>query len=91
MGKEMKKSFAGIQPDQKVGETLDRFPYLLDVFLAHGFTLLVNPVMRRTVAPRVTIEKACRAKGVDLHAFLRELNAAIEMDAEEMDGKETRS
>ena len=44
----------------RVGEVLDRYPDLLDTFLAFGFTPLANPVLRRTLARYVTIAQACR-------------------------------
>lgn len=60
-----------------VGEVLDRRPQLLEVFLAQGFTPLKNPVLRHTVARRVTIAEACRHAGAELEPFLAALNAAV--------------
>jgi hypothetical protein len=60
-----------------VGDVLDRYPYLLETFLMHGFRPLANPLFRRTVARFVTIEQACRQVGVDRAVFLETLNAAI--------------
>ena len=47
------------------------------VFVVHGFTMLTNPQMRRTVARVVSIERACRRMDVDTDAFLAELNRQI--------------
>jgi hypothetical protein len=57
-----------------VADVLDRYPTLLDCFLAHGFTTLAQPHFRNTVAKVVTVERACRHVGVDESAFLAELN-----------------
>ena len=55
----------------RVGDVLDRYPHLLDVFLAHGFAPLANPVVRRVAAGRITIAAACRRMGVDAGAARR--------------------
>jgi hypothetical protein len=60
----------------RVGDVLDRYPHLLDVFVAHGFAPLANPVVRRVAAGRTTIAAACRRMGVDAGALLAELNDA---------------
>lgn len=63
-----------IRAAHTVGTVLDVHPQLLDVFTAHGFTMLANPQLRRTIARVVTIEQACRRTGVDVAAFLQMLN-----------------
>jgi hypothetical protein len=60
----------------RVGAVLDRDPALLDVFLAFGFRPLANPILRRTVAPHVSIEAAARQFGVDPADLAGALNAA---------------
>ncbi|MHB1426845.1 MAG: DUF1858 domain-containing protein, partial [Gemmataceae bacterium] len=60
----------------RVGAVLDRFPALLDTFLAFGFRPLSNPLLRRMMARHVTLAAACRHMGVDLEAFLAALNDA---------------
>jgi hypothetical protein len=65
-----------VTADDYVGPVLDRHPELLPVFLAHGFTPLASPGLRRTAARWVTIRGACRRVGVDEAAFLRALAAA---------------
>lgn len=62
-----------ITPNTKVGEVLARYPQSLEIFVSRGFTLLRNPVLRKTMARAVTIEQACRREGVDLSALLVEL------------------
>jgi hypothetical protein len=73
--------YAALGPDapilasHRVGEILSRYPQLLETFLAFGFKALTNPMMRRVIAPYVTIERACRLLGVDMGGLLGALNA----------------
>jgi hypothetical protein len=60
----------------RVGDVLDRYPYLLETFLAFGFRPLANPLFRKTVARFVTLEQACRQTGANLDRLLEALNAA---------------
>ena len=69
-----------ITPDTKVGEVLARYPDSLEVFVRRGFTLLGNPVLRKTMARAITIEQACRREGVDLAGLLDELKQLAEHD-----------
>lgn len=65
-----------IEPAHLVGEVLDVYPGLLPTFLDHGFRALANPVLRRTVAAGVTVEKACQLVGADVQQFVAALNSA---------------
>jgi hypothetical protein len=67
-----------IEKDMIVGHVLDEHPETLDVFLKHGFTPLKDPVLRKTMPYKVTVEKACKMHSVDLDKFLVELNKVIE-------------
>jgi hypothetical protein len=49
----------------------------LEVFAAHGFAALRQPILRRTVARTVTVEQAARRHGVDLPKLLSSLNRAV--------------
>lgn len=49
-----------ITSNTKVGEVLVRYPQSLEIFVRWGFTLLRNPVLRKTMARAITIEQACR-------------------------------
>jgi hypothetical protein len=69
-----------IVEDHRVADVLAWFPQTEEVFLRHGFTPLKNPLLRRTVAKRVTLRQAARIGGVALDPFLRDLNA-VAMDA----------
>jgi hypothetical protein len=60
----------------RVGDVLDRYPALLHTFVAFGFTALAKPLLRRTLAPLVSVEQACRRQGVDVEQLLAALNRA---------------
>ena len=59
-----------------VGEILERGPDLLGIFLAFGFKPLANPLLRKTLAARITIDQACRMMDVDARKLLEALNNA---------------
>ena len=63
-----------ITADHVVGNVLVQYPRLLDTFVTFGFTLLRNPLLRKTLARRVTIAQACRMMDVDIHKLLQALN-----------------
>jgi hypothetical protein len=60
--------------DEVVAAVLDRSPHLQDTFVEFGFKNILNPVMRATLAKKVTLKMACGMKGVDLASFLNTLN-----------------
>lgn len=60
-----------------VGDALEIYPGLLPVFLELGFAPLANPVLRKTLAKRVTIDGAARRLGLDPEALVNSLNAAL--------------
>ena len=64
-----------IAPTNRVEEVLERYPNLLDTFVALGFKPLANPLLRKTLARHVTIERACRIVGADTQQFVGALNA----------------
>jgi hypothetical protein len=65
-----------ITTTDRVGEVLDHYPELLPTFVAFGFTPLTNPLLRKTVARRVTVGAACRGQGVATEEVLAALNIA---------------
>jgi hypothetical protein len=67
---------AAIEACHTVGEVLASDPASLDVFLSFGFQPLANPLLRRTVAGRVSIHRACVFLGVDEARLLEALNRA---------------
>jgi hypothetical protein len=67
-----------IEARHTVGEVLARYPALLEVFLAFGFRPLANPLLRATLANRVSISRACRLLDVSEERLLEALNLARE-------------
>jgi hypothetical protein len=65
-----------IGEDCVVGDLLDKWPGAIETFLHFGFRPLANPLLRRTLARRVTIAQACRVLGVVQADLLAALNAA---------------
>ncbi len=65
-----------ITAEHRVGDVLNAYPVLLDTFIALGFRPLANPLLRRTVARRVTIGQACRHLDRDELEVLGALNRA---------------
>jgi hypothetical protein len=65
-----------IKAEHRVAYVLAWFPQTQSVFDAHGFTLLRNPVLRRTLARDVTLRQACTLKNIALEPLLEALNRA---------------
>lgn len=63
-----------IVAEDRVGHVLTLYPRLLDTFVSFGFTPLRNPLLRKTLARRVTIAQACRMVDVDILKLLEALN-----------------
>lgn len=65
--------------DTKVGKMLKEHPVTLEVLLetSEHFRKLQNPLLRKTLAPRVTIEQASKIAGVNLSDLLQKLNKKI--------------
>jgi hypothetical protein len=68
---------ARITADLKVSDIAEWYPGLLDVFERYGFKELRNPLLRRTLARRVTVRMACELKHVREEEFLAALNGAL--------------
>jgi hypothetical protein len=66
-----------ITPKTTVGDVLACYPQSLDIFVRRGFTLLRNPVLRKTMARAITIEQACRRERVDMNELLNELRQML--------------
>lgn len=67
-----------ITPKTKVSQLLDEHPELLEVLASFHphFGKLRNRVLRRVMAPRVTLEQAAQIAGADLGELLLTLNHA---------------
>jgi hypothetical protein len=63
-----------IAPTSLVGDVLEQHPELMKVFLSFGFQPLANPLLRRALARRITLEKACRLTGQDTGQVVQALN-----------------
>jgi hypothetical protein len=60
----------------RVADIAEAYPETIPVFLEFGFTMITNPLMRRTVAKSVTLEQVCRLRHVDAQALIVALRAA---------------
>jgi hypothetical protein len=65
-----------IEAGHAVGEVLERYPELLETFLALGFRPLANPLLRKTVARHVSIGQACRLLGLNAGEVVEALERA---------------
>jgi len=59
-----------------VADVLAWFPQTEEVFLRYGFAPLKNPLLRRTLARRVTLRQAAKVGGVPVEELLADLNRA---------------
>jgi multisubunit Na+/H+ antiporter MnhG subunit len=66
-----------IEKWMKVGEILDYYPQIEEVFLKFGFKDITNPILRKTVGKTIPLEMACRMHLVNIDEFLTELNSYI--------------
>lgn len=69
------------QPTSRVADILSDHPDLIDVFRKFGFHALANPVLRATLARRVTVEEACERHRVRPEEFLKALDDALAVPA----------
>src|SRR5262249_6350154 len=63
-----------IVPASLVGDVLEQHPELLKVFLSFGFRPLANPLLRQSLARRITLAKACHLTGQDIYQLIDALN-----------------
>ncbi len=84
-----------IRASWKVSQVLQRYPDLLDVFVATdpAFSKLRNPVLRRVQSRLVTVEQAARIAGIDPTALVRTLNehAGLELVTDSSDADQTET
>lgn len=67
-----------IEGEHFVAQVLAWYPETETVFVRFGFTPVLNPFMRRTLASQVTLNQACKMKQVGAEEFLLALNSSIE-------------
>jgi len=68
---------AGITPESRIGELLERWPELEAVLVALSphFQALANPALRRTVAKVATLRQVSTVSGVPLGVLIEKLRA----------------
>lgn len=69
-----------LTPKSKVGDVLNKYPGTEEVFTELGFTELLNPVMRSTVAKFATLEMAAAKKKIDVQELIAALEKKITED-----------
>jgi hypothetical protein len=67
---------ARIEAGHFVTDVLEWFPQTAWVFQQHGFTMLRQPLLLRTLARGVTLRQAASVRGADAESLLRDLNDA---------------
>ncbi len=67
-----------ITADSIVADVVRWYPQALPVLERHGFTMLRNPVARRTLARGVTLSFAASMRGVPLETLLKDLSAVAQ-------------
>ena len=82
-----------ISRDTPVGRLLDEHPELLEVLASYHshFTMLRNKVLRRIMAPRVTLAQAARIAGVPTDDLLSVLRRAVGEISLHQDSRPSRS
>ncbi|MBI4537500.1 MAG: DUF1858 domain-containing protein [candidate division NC10 bacterium] len=75
-----------ITPDTKVGELLEAYPQLEEVFVRQSphFKALKNPILRRTVAKVATLAKAAQMGGIPIRQLILALRQAAGQPTEEL-------
>lgn len=69
-----------LTPSSRVGDILTEYPQTEQVFTELGFTEMLNPVMRRTVAKYATLEMAAAKKKIDVQELITALEKKITED-----------
>ena len=62
-----------ITPDMRIGETLQKYPQALNVFLSHGLMCVGCAVARFE-----NIRQGAEAHGIDVDALMKDLNEAVQ-------------
>jgi len=77
-----------IRREMKISELLEKHPELLEVLAGYHphFGKLRNRLLRKVMAPRVTIEQAARMAGVDPAGLIETLAKALGKEALSMEG-----
>jgi hypothetical protein len=63
-----------IAANHRVSQVIDWFPVAGDVLVHYGFRAVTNPILRRSIARRITVARAAAMHGVPLDRLLSDLN-----------------
>lgn len=63
---------------EKVYDVTERYPQLIDLFVAKGFENLRNEAMRKTLGRTISVEQALKMKKIDADLFEKEMLDRIE-------------
>jgi hypothetical protein len=66
-----------IEPGTRISDIVQAYPETIPVFLEFGFSMIENPVARRTFARSVNLAQACRLKRVPFDAFGEALRKSL--------------
>lgn len=69
-----------ISSDMKVRDVIEQYPSTKDVFIAHGFDILVSEDGMRALAPFLTVGTALRNRFIPEPGFMQLLEESIEQD-----------
>ncbi|MBI4664841.1 MAG: DUF1858 domain-containing protein [Nitrospinae bacterium] len=62
-----------VGPSMKIGDILDKWPHLEEIFNQHGLDSVANPSARATVGKMITLEMAAKKAGVGLFNLIAAL------------------
>lgn len=61
---EMGEEEITIDENTNVGRLIEKYPDAIEILASYGFTPLKNPVLRKTLARTITLERARKLKGL---------------------------
>lgn len=69
----------------KVYNITEKYPETIDVFVANGFTQLVNDNMRKLMGKTISLEMALKSKKINIDMFVQKLIDVIEENRKSVD------
>ena len=70
----------------KVYDLTEEYPETIDIFVGAGFDKLKNDMMRKSLGKTISVEMACRSKGINVKLFEEKLVGIIEGNMTDADG-----
>ena len=70
----------------KVYDLTEEYPETIDIFVGAGFDKLKNDMMRKSLGKTISVEMACRSKGINVELFEEKLVGIIEGNMTDADG-----